>query len=369
MLLDYYMAFTRDCDWEQGARPIVYQSLARTSLDLGLSERQVQRLEQQLFALGAISWNDSGNHRRHGHRDPETGRILYAFGVDLTPLAFLRPKLEQKLAEKQLADEAWLACKREISKRRREICGLLAEWREEGASLDQVDEYQASYDQLAVKIRTHHRLDELRSLLIRHQSLLNAITDQMGAAPTNAEEAHERANQSLGAGCSSPGGDRNVAHIHYTTQELPSICSRSLGTGLQGSVAEPPEPTHPASAAGLQHVTLKMALEAASERFLGHLPLGTQPINWTDAIEAAYRLRNDLRVSQGYWAEACEVLGRMGAAVCLLIVDRAALREDDPVRKPAAYFRSMVNRARAGELRLHASVYGLLERKNASQQA
>src|SRR5262245_15285697 len=28
-LLDYYMAFTRDADWEEGSRPIVYQSLSR----------------------------------------------------------------------------------------------------------------------------------------------------------------------------------------------------------------------------------------------------------------------------------------------------------------------------------------------------
>lgn len=80
-LLDYYMAFTRDADWEEGARPIVYQSLAKTSLDLGVSERQVQRLEQGLFALGAITWNDAGNHRRYGQRCANSGKILYAFGV------------------------------------------------------------------------------------------------------------------------------------------------------------------------------------------------------------------------------------------------------------------------------------------------
>ena len=44
-LLDYYFAFTRDADWEQGSRPVVYQSLAKTALDLSVTERQVQRLE------------------------------------------------------------------------------------------------------------------------------------------------------------------------------------------------------------------------------------------------------------------------------------------------------------------------------------
>ena len=44
-LLDYYMAFTRDIDWEEGSSPIVYQSLAKTALDLDVSERQIQKLD------------------------------------------------------------------------------------------------------------------------------------------------------------------------------------------------------------------------------------------------------------------------------------------------------------------------------------
>jgi replication initiation protein RepC len=83
------MAYTRDIDWEEGSRPIVYQSLTRTALDLGISERQVQTLEKLLFERGAITWNDSGNLRRYGVRDEKTGKILYAYGVDLTPLAYL----------------------------------------------------------------------------------------------------------------------------------------------------------------------------------------------------------------------------------------------------------------------------------------
>lgn len=80
-LLDHYMAFTRDCDWEEGARPVVFQSQIKTALELGVTERQIQRLEQALFQAGAITWNDSGNHRRYGQRCAEAGRIL-------TPMAW-----------------------------------------------------------------------------------------------------------------------------------------------------------------------------------------------------------------------------------------------------------------------------------------
>ena len=51
-LLEYYVAYTRDDDWKEGGRPIVYQSITRTALDLGVSERQIQKLESTLFACG-----------------------------------------------------------------------------------------------------------------------------------------------------------------------------------------------------------------------------------------------------------------------------------------------------------------------------
>ena len=50
----------------------------------------------------------------------------------------------------------------------------------------------------------------------------------------------------------------------------------------------------------------------------------------------------------------------VGAALCVLLTDRAIDRPDDPVRQPAAYFRGMLNRAHAGELRLHNSDFGIL---------
>ena len=84
--------------------------------------------------------------------------------------------------------------------------------------------------------------------------------------------------------------------------------------------------------------------------------------NWADLVEAAYALRTNLVISQASWAAACAVLGRNGAAICLLITDQATDRDENPVKCPAAYFRGMVKRAERGELRLHRSLFGLLER-------
>ena len=176
-LLDYYMAFTREADWEEGARPIVFQSLAKTALDFGVSERNIQKTEQALFRAGAITWNDSGNHRRYGQRDPKTGRITYAFGVDLTPLAYLKATLEQKQEEKEARDQAWLAEKRKISWYRAQIRALIGE----GGSA----EAEALYEGMALPIRTYMSLDALRALSAEHkechESLQRALQEQSPA--------------------------------------------------------------------------------------------------------------------------------------------------------------------------------------------
>ena len=378
-LLDYYMAFTRDIDWEEGSRPIVYQSLARTALDLGISERQIQKLEKQLFDIGAITWNDSGNHKRYGQRDAATGQILYAYGVDLTPLAYLKPILEEKLHEKKLYDRAWLETKRQISWYRRQICSLILEQKqEEGACDREVYSWELRYEKIAIQIRTHLKLEKLRTLLSKHKSLHSDLIDFMGVGISETKQATDDRSMDEETNNSSSRSEKKFAHYKDTIKKSfdKSNTSSSASTGFQKSVVNPSapklsdreEPNREEGkeeedlilATGLQHISLKHALQAMSDRFREHLPLEPRPMNWSDVVEAAYRLRTELFISQSSWARACETLGRTGAAVCVLLTDQATQREDDPVRLPAAYFNAMINRAKQGELRLHSSVFGLL---------
>lgn len=375
-LLDYYMAFTRDTDWEEGARPIIYQSLAKTALDLGVSERQIQFLEQALFEAEAITWNDSGNHRRYGQRCQQSGRILYAFGVDLTPLAYLKGELESKLHEKQLYDRAWMETKRQISYYRRQICAVLAEREEGGEAGAEMPEWlleaAGSYEELAVPIRTYMKLDMLRDLLARHKALhaqIIAPASEEGAA-TKERKTHE----------DSPTDEKNFVHYNSSNQESFNKLKmgRPAANCFRESVAELPEQSpeiesdlkpeegregESNASTGVEHLTVKQALNAASERFRAHIPMHPRAMNWNDLVEAAYRLRPELHISQKSWGDGCLTLGREGAALCLLITDQAMQRSVNPVQKPGAYFNAMINRARTGELNLQKSIFGVLKRE------
>lgn len=359
-LLDYYMAYTTELDWEQGSQPIVFQSLSRTALDLGVTERQIQKLEKQLFEVGAITWNDSGNHKRYGQRDSATGRLLYAYGVDLTPLAYLKAELEDKLHQKQLYNEAWQKTKRQISSYRRQMRSLILEWQlEEGADAHQIQSFEQNYLQIAFQLRTHIRLQELRALLERHKSLHKALIDEMGVGGNRETEPAQLSSLAKTTPKHSCISEPKFVHYKYTTLLNKNTCS-PLDPGFQKSIAKPTEPDDLVSATGLQHISLKQVLQAASERFLGCLPLASRPMDWNDVVEAAYRLRSEHHISQQSWAEACDVLGRVGASLCLLITDQGSQRVENRVTQPAAYFRGMINRARAGGLRLHNSIFGLI---------
>lgn len=377
-LLDYYMSYTREIDWEEGHSPIVFQSLSRTAMDLDVSERQIQKLEKLLFEAGAITWNDSGNHRRYGHRCPKTGEILYAYGVDLTPLAYLKPKLEQTLAIKEANKAEWMQTKRQISGYRRSIRAMIAELEALGEKGGQLDALVRGYDCIAVQIRTHISLKRLQSLLVEHHAL-----HERGKACIEVLEREQGREQTEKC---SPTGAEKCAHNKSTIQEqsFKIDTGKASPSGFQGERIENTD-THTqttsevaispvqeeegrigtnttASDTGLQHITLKQVVNAASERFLERLPISSGNINWSEIVEAAYQMRPDLGISQKSWGTACLTLGRTGAAIAVLLTDQATQRANNPVRKPAGYFNAMVSRAKIGELHLHKSVFGILSR-------
>ena len=223
-LLEYYLLFTRDCDWAAHSQPIVYQALSKTALDFGVSERQIQRLENDLFMIGALTWNDSGNHRRYGVRSDD-GEIMHAFGVDLTPLAALREVLQTKLIEKQRLDAAWMETKRQISWYRRQINGLICEAADH-PSLERLRfETEQNYEGIAISIRTYMSLNDLKIMLQAHKDLHATILN----AVQHAE------NSRLDAKARQRGRQANPCHARHQASRLSfrlrHRLKRSGGTG------------------------------------------------------------------------------------------------------------------------------------------
>ncbi len=326
-------------------RSSINRSVARR-VELGVSQRQIQKLEAGLFALGAIGFQDSPNHKRYGVRDPNTGRLKFGYGVDLSPLALFREDLEAQLAAKQQAQQAWLAAKRSIGETRRQIRGLLAEgWqREEGAS-PLLARFAAEYASIAGPLRTHHSLAQLQGSLEQHQQLqrdlLAALEVEMAAPSSLTTEEGDRKQKTCGG---SSTDEQMFAHSQFTNPLPESDCSHEV-TGGQESGMAPQALTSPTESAGLIHITLDMALSAASSEFATLLPIAP---DWNNLVAAASRRGQELGVTPKLWGEACRVLGWTGAALCVLVTDRKRSHPTNPVQRPAAYFRGLVRAGSGG---------------------
>ncbi|MCB1593246.1 MAG: hypothetical protein KDI90_12435, partial [Alphaproteobacteria bacterium] len=232
-LLEYYLLFTRDQDWSANARPIVYQSLYKTARDFGVGERQIQKLEQTLFEIGALTWQDSGNHKRYGMRDEDSGDILFAYGVDLSPLASLYPLLLQKYEEKQIRDAAWMDTKRQISGTRARIRALITE-----LPAEEQEKAHTHYLTIAYSIRAHMSLESLRELLGKHMEMRETLQQRLSES-ARAEDNHVQKTYIYTSKDASLGAHK------YSTKNTPSdksdTCSHedisfqeSVAAGLEG---------------------------------------------------------------------------------------------------------------------------------------
>ncbi len=71
LLLDTLGAFTQAQDWEEGRRPIVWASNAYLMEQTGFSLSALKRHARRLAEIGVISFKDSPNGKRWGHRDAD----------------------------------------------------------------------------------------------------------------------------------------------------------------------------------------------------------------------------------------------------------------------------------------------------------
>ncbi|MCI5040693.1 MAG: replication protein C, partial [Donghicola eburneus] len=120
LLLDTLGAFTQAQDWEEGQRPIVWASNAYLMEQTGFSLSALKRHARRLAEIGVISFKDSSNGKRWGHRDAD-GRIIEAYGFDLSPLSARVEEFEHLQAELQAERELCQRLKRQITVARRMI--------------------------------------------------------------------------------------------------------------------------------------------------------------------------------------------------------------------------------------------------------
>jgi replication initiation protein RepC len=346
--------------------------------ELCLGESQVKKLNRQLVELGLVSMKDSPNGKRYGRRGPK-GKIIEAYGFDLSPLANRFAEFQAVAEEAREARARMQALRRRATIARngiRQIIETAIEegltgfnwtyWREEAATLGRgiAAIRDANEMEWAVVRLERFQLDARVALDSALSDRRDASTKPVNKNPTGPlNEPHITTTNHL----INP-KDTVVAHEKSSfgqevaqTERVGALANRKVGAPggddkiKQLGKTERKERTDNGS-------VMKMTpfdLVRLAPRLRPYLAKGDP--SWPEIVDAADWLRHDLGVSKPLWGEACLTMGREQAAIALAIV---STKPPEHFRStPGGYFRGMVVKAKAGELHLSRTIWGMRDRK------
>ena len=366
--LELLIGYTREADWAPGGRPIVWLSGLGTAIELGIKDRQVRRNEKRMMDLGALAFRDSSNHRRSGRRDSD-GNVVGAFGVDLSPVAALLPRLV--VAEKRQAweEREHRRLKRKLSSARRRVrAGLI--WAHQNGKLGDAaatavwEEFQSA----APRTRAETPLEVLEArleTLERIDARLAALCDDPADGPVP-----------TGGPPSGPEGTPNVKN-DCKTSDLPPDMSATIGLQYKSTsyrryyrsgIAATGRGRRQSPGAGGRGGPGGPKGKWAPPRYLVERSAGDGAGRDAGRSAAQVHLlgrpergrsrpRAAIGISRHARTEACEVMGPRGALLALIVT--AARHDRALVYRPGGYRRGITNASRRGELNLGASLHAL----------
>jgi replication initiation protein RepC len=376
--VDWLFRFTDPVDWQPSSRPIVWPSAAMQQQDTGLGVSQVKNLNRHLVELGLVMMKDSPNGKRYGRRGPQR-QIIEAYGFDLSPIA---SRFAEFLAIAQAGREKRAhvaALKRRATIARNGIRQILETGEEQKVRVGEWEEWQRAAGAASRGLAALKNSDEIEmavATLERVQGEMRLCLEK--ALEARADSLITTANLAVDI---NPKGPENWPHITPTNQVLNpkdtvtayeggSLATSKSGRpdqridGVTTKTAEQSvenfrqrtndSRTDSVSLLKITSVEL-MKLAPRFKPYLRHM----SP-SWPEVVEAADWLRSELGISKIIWGDACLAMGREQAAIAVAIV---SAKPPNHFRSSlGAYFHGMVTRAKAGELHLSRTIWGM--RKN-----
>jgi replication initiation protein RepC len=341
-LISWLVRMTQPQDWEVGSRPIAWPSSRHQQEFLGLSSARVKSLNRVLFEAGIFVMRDNEQGKRYGRRGPD-GRILEAFGFDLSPLAQQYDEFVRIAAAAKVERERMKDLRRRVTLARRAI-------RQIGEELTALDRLPTDWPKMVA---------DVASLVVtaKRAEGSEALSLIVHAIERRKSEADERIKAIREAVKKDPEGPENEPHT--TTTNLTMNLKDTVIASEESSRAERPVPkplTSAPAATPETELRLKPAqLVDLAPRLRGFVRSDNP--TWPDIVDAADWLRGELGVSRPLWVEACRLMGREYAAVAIAIVSTKGAGHFH--RGAGGYFAGMVRKAEKGELHLDRTLWAL----------
>jgi len=371
LLLDTLGAFTQTQDWEEGQRPIVWASNAYLMERTGFSLSTLKRRARRLAEIGVISFKDSPNGKRWGCRDAD-GRIIEAYGFDLSPLSARVEEFEELQVELQAERDLCRRLNRQVTVARRMIrarieaansCTLKGPWEHLSGLFEDL------LDRLPLRRSNSETLERFLTWLRELQERVEAAylkavrEDEVLENTSEISEVISQRNQEL-----NPKEINFDPHIQITTQLHSVTCNRPEVEQAAGVVINPQsEEKLDRKTEGWVAKTRKTCgvaldlptvMQACPEFASWARNMGGYLRDWGDLHRVAGRLRPMIGVSERAWNLAQDRLGpQIATAALVLTFDKHCAGE---VVSPSGYLRGIVRKAGVGELHLERSFYGRL---------
>jgi replication initiation protein RepC len=323
---------------------------------LGLCRRQVQYLIRALVDERLVVPVDSPTGRRWGRRHPVSGKILEAYGFDLSPLAVRYFEFMAAAEQARQDREARTQLRRRLTIARKAI------WQISEAALE-ADLAGQDWQQWAQDAtRVAEDIDNDTPL----EALLRAVTDlearrREGDSILKAAFVPEDTAPSDAVDCTPITTTNQLLAENSATRKPDRKQRNGGGTTLPDNAMSPDSETPQAPIAKMQEpridpITPQFVLKVSPS--LRPFIINPKP-GWSDIVRAADWIRTDLGISRYAWIEACTTMGRTTAAAAIAVI--AAKSEE--IGSAGGYLQGMTQRAREGTLYLSKSFYGLAERQ------
>ena len=348
--IDTLMSWSRSIDWSDGQRPIVFPSNEKLTQKLGIGVRQVQKMLANAARFGLITHRDSANGNRVGARGKD-GRLIYAYGIDLSPLAVRYQEFVDAATKGIESDLRIKVLRQRLAAARRRIRTL--------AQLVDDDQIAGIDARTAVEISLL-ATSQMRG--VRDEEMLGACVEQMEALADDLSKAVAAAlsdaSQSSVLQNDSPSDDSEVAPNTTTNQPNTAKAAYSSGYPKKSSRNDcdvrQPQPQTEVEADLEKHGVDPAFIAAVVPEFI--LTDTLRP-TWGDLIGTAERLVDQASIHRNVWHEACRLMGQKGAAASVLATAHKHMRGD--VDRPGAYLRGMNKHAASGALNLGRTYHGL----------
>lgn len=348
-VVDTLMSWSRPIDWTASQRPVVFPSNEKLSSKLGIGIRQLQKTLTSAARRGLIAHRDSPNGNRVGARGKD-GRLIYAYGIDLSPLGARYQEFVDAAERGSAADVRIDVLRKRLSAARRRIRSF--------AQLVE-DEAIASIDARLVVELSEMAARHMRA--VRDEDLLSACVEQIEqrsddlAVAVNA--ALSTAEGALRDRHSSPSDDLSDTPI--TTTKQPKIAKAIYSSGFprisrnaEYDVRNEGPQTEVEGDLEKHGVDPAFIAAVVPELIFGHTPP-----TWGDLIATAERLVDQAAIHRNVWHEACRLMGQKGAAASVIATAHKHARGH--VERPGAYLRGMNKNAATGSLNLGRTYHGL----------